>query len=138
MGYLFLIAFAKRLFPFLGPIGAIVLLQLLVHIIFSYLLVSKFDNIKNKIAFIFFYYLNPIVLYFTIYPFYYFWQVIPSFIVLLILNEKENKLFSSFLFLGASCGTQNPHRTWKDRMLSITSKTLSVAGVGVEPTTFWL
>ncbi len=99
MGYLFLIVFAKGIFPFLGPIGAIVLLQLLVHIIISYLLINKLETVQSKLLFAFFYFLNPVVLYFTTYPFYYFWQVIPSFIVIYVLSDKSLKMYPSLLFI---------------------------------------
>jgi hypothetical protein len=99
MGYLYLVLFAKIVFPFLGPIGAIVLLQLLVHILISYLLINKLETIQSKLLFTLFYFLNPLVLYFTIYPFYYFWQVIPSFIIICVLCEKFLKLFPTLLFI---------------------------------------
>jgi hypothetical protein len=98
MGYLYLVLFAKSIFRFLGPIGAIVLLQLLVHIITSYLIVVGIKKDENKLLFIIFYFLNPLVLYFTIYPFYYFWQVVPSFIVLYILNQQKLSA-TSIIFL---------------------------------------
>jgi hypothetical protein len=99
MGYLYLVLFAKIVFPFLGPIGAIVLLQLLVHILISYLLINKLEKIQSKVLFTLFYFLNPLVLYFTIYPFYYFWQVIPSFIIIYVLYEKSLKLLPILLFI---------------------------------------
>jgi hypothetical protein len=81
-GYLYLVWLAVKIFPFLGPVGAIVLLQVLTHIGVCVFLASKMETRLEKTMFLLLYAANPLVLYFVFYPFYYFWQMISSFVLL--------------------------------------------------------
>lgn len=90
-GYLYLVAFASLLFPFLGPIGAITLLQLFAHLILSFVVYGGLTKGRERNIFLMFYFANPVVIYFVIFPFYYFWQVIPSAVFLFFyLDQKKN------------------------------------------------
>ncbi len=81
-GYLYLVWLAVNLFPFLGPVGAIVLLQVLTHLLVCVYIAYKMESRLGKLLFLLLYAANPLVLYFVFYPFYYFWQMISSFVLL--------------------------------------------------------
>jgi hypothetical protein len=97
-GYLYGIIFSQLLFPFLGPVGSIVLLQILVHLIICYVLYQQLSPSMPRAFFLFGYAVNPLVLFFVVYPFYYFWQVLPSFVFLIYyFRLKENRPFTLFV-----------------------------------------
>lgn len=106
-GFLQVTIIAKLLLPFLPPIVALVVLQLVIHCIICISVLRKFPNIYLKLAFITLYALNPVVLKFVCFSFYYFWQVIPSFFLVLYLLDKKcwgAYLLPVALVLGFSLG----------------------------------
>lgn len=74
-GYV-LVAFASQnIFPFLGDLRGVIYFQLIVHIIISLFLINFIlSSPLKKLFFILFYAANPLVIYFTTFPFYYFWM----------------------------------------------------------------
>ncbi len=101
IGYAYLINLAATILPFLGSQKAILILQCIFHLLISVLFLSlKELNKKQKWLFFFLYAINPIVLRFVPFNFYYFWQVIPSVIfAYLMVSEKPNRIIITFLFL---------------------------------------
>jgi hypothetical protein len=104
-GLVYLIAASQFLFPFYGEIGSLKLLQLSIHLLFSFLIFLSFKNPKKQWAFFFLYVINPFIIYLTLFPFYYFWQVINAFIAILLLkNTRLQKpiiiLFAALVFAG--------------------------------------
>jgi hypothetical protein len=95
-----LIAFTSRhLFPFLGDLQGTVFLQLIIHTLVSlffilFVLKSRF----NKACFFFLYAVNPIVIHFVTFPFYYYWMFLPAF-SLSVLLIKKNWAFRWFLIM---------------------------------------
>jgi len=89
--YLYVVKLAHFLFPFLGQVGAVVALQLLIHVGIVAVIGSKLPRTSSRLLFIFLYAVNPLILYFTLMPFYYFWSVLGSAGALLILvNPKTD------------------------------------------------
>jgi hypothetical protein len=81
-GYLLVVWLATKLFFWLGDVQAVIVLQVIVHIIISVILLKQFLTSSLQCwLFFLFYAVNPIVLHFVTFPFYYFWTVIPSFIL---------------------------------------------------------
>lgn len=92
-GLLYVIIFAEHIFPFLGPIGALVLLQIIIHLICCFIIYFKLKRPVEKTLFLLLYFINPIVVYFVIFPMYYFWTIIPSVIFLYYyINSKTTNL----------------------------------------------
>jgi hypothetical protein len=93
VGYSYLIKGARMLFPFAGHQLAIILLQCLIHLLLSLSVVSENRlALRVRIMFVVLYALNPIVLRFVTFNFYYFWQVIPSFWLLFLILKINNKV----------------------------------------------
>lgn len=104
IGFAYIIKLSTTLFPFLGDAYALILLQILTHILLCWLLIKTVNNKQFSLIFIVLYVLNPIILYPTILNFYYFWQCIPGFIILyLLLADKINYtliiILTAFLIL---------------------------------------
>lgn len=90
-GYLYLVILSQMLFPFLGPVGSIVLLQILTHGVIVVIVYRLLPSSFAKQLFLIGYGANPVILYFVVYPFYYFWQVIPSFVFLVYYFSRRSK-----------------------------------------------
>jgi hypothetical protein len=104
-GLVYLISASQFLFPLYGEIGSLKLFQLCIHLLFSYLILISLRNPKKQIAFFFLYIINPFIIYLTLFPFYYFWQVINAFVAILLLkNTRLHKpailLLTALLFAG--------------------------------------
>lgn len=96
-GLVLLIILAKGIFFWQSDLHALQSLQYMVHITISLLFLYLLKKKHEKVLFFVLYAMNPIVLYFANYPYYYFWQVIPSAIFAYwYLNDKK---FGSFLAL---------------------------------------
>jgi len=89
-GYLYLINLAKFLFPFTGDIGSVKILQLTIHVLISFAVLLLLKNLKLQVLFLLLYVFNPLIIYYALYPFYYFWTIIPSavFVILYLYNKK--------------------------------------------------
>lgn len=106
-GLVYVILIAKKIFFFQGDIGALKSFQLLVHTIFCFLILINLRSRTKELIFMALYFFNPAIIYLTIFPFYYFWQVIGSFIVVsILLNPKYQTtliLFLSAFLLAGIC-----------------------------------
>jgi len=91
--YLYLVKLAHTIFPFLGQAGGIVLLQLVVHAAIVAVVISIIHGAAYKLLFVFLYAINPLILYITVMPFYYFWSVLGSAGALLIFISPRSSIF---------------------------------------------
>ncbi|MFN8165168.1 MAG: hypothetical protein U0X76_03090 [Bacteroidia bacterium] len=97
-GLVWCIKVARMLFGFAGDILALKLLQLLIHILASFFILKKLNTGKKRLLFLFLYVLNPFIIYLTIFPFYYFWQVIPSFLIIILMQNDRMQKVSVIIF----------------------------------------
>lgn len=97
-GFLFILLFAKTIFFFLGDLAAVQYLQYLVHCFVVFGTMNLLDTKYKKVLFFIFYGINPVVLYFVNYPFYYFWQVVASSLFIYWYFNQEKVKNSIFLF----------------------------------------
>ena len=102
-GLLYIIIAATYLFPFLGPIGALVLLQIIIHLLICFLIFSQLKKPVEKILFLLLYFINPIIVYFVIFPMYYFWTIIPSAVFLYYYINPERKNLLNYIFTAIVC-----------------------------------
>jgi len=100
IGYAYLIKGASMLFPFVGHQMAIILLQCLVFLLVNILFLKLFKlNNRQKWLFFILFSVNPLVLSFVPFNFYYFWQIIPSVIFGYLLLSKKPKLIILFALI---------------------------------------
>ena len=101
IGYVYVIAAAHGLFPFLGQQAATLLLQAIIHLLIAGLLLYDPRYTRRwKISFFLFYCLNPLVLRYVVFNHYYFWQVVPSFLILYLLPNQRAGKWGVMLGLG--------------------------------------
>jgi hypothetical protein len=109
IGFVHVIAFAKLLFPFISSIAALVVLQVIMHCLICLAVMRNVRENHLKFVFIVFYALNPVVLKYVCFSFYYFWQVIPSFFLVLYFLQKKPwgvYLLPVAFILGVSLGVR--------------------------------
>lgn len=100
IGYVFVIWAAKTIFPFLTHINATVVLQCLIHGAITLAVAFSFERPFYRVLFLLAYGANPLVIHFVTLPSYYFWQVLPSLLFLLLLrNSDRGKLFFLLVFV---------------------------------------
>lgn len=80
IGYGYICALARRLWPFGGDAQAVILFQTVVHIGLCMWLLWLLPAGWRRLVFLLGYACNPVVVKYVTYDFYYFWQVIPSFL----------------------------------------------------------
>ena len=102
-GLVVMIVFAKKIFFWQGDLQSLQSFQYFMHIAISLFILSLLKEKYQKILFFIFYAVNPIVLYFVNYPFYYFWQVVPSvlFIYWYFNQSKVKNIIFVFSFIFA-------------------------------------
>lgn len=93
-GYLLIVLLSKKLFPFLGDLQGVVWFQLIFHTITSLFIVSLvFERLVLRYGVILLYAANPLVIYFTTFPFYYFWLCVPSIIFSVVMIKPNWNLW---------------------------------------------
>jgi hypothetical protein len=89
LGYAYFIYAAKKTFFWLPDVRALEAFQILLHTLLSLLVIALLDGWRRRLLFLMLYSLNPVVLYYVSFPFYYFLQAIPSFGLLFLLLTRD-------------------------------------------------
>jgi hypothetical protein len=91
-GLLYLIIIAKKFFPNASDYNALIYFQQFIHLLVTLSIIALIKDKYCKIAFFVLYGVNPLILYFVNFPFYYFWQSVPAAFLLVnyILKKKLN------------------------------------------------
>lgn len=97
-GYVLVALISQKLFPFVGDLQGIIWLQMATHFFISlfFVLFVLYKPIQ-RLFFIFFYAANPLIIYFTTFPFYYFWMFIPSFIFAIFILKPNWRIWCLLL-----------------------------------------
>jgi len=89
LGYAYFIYAAKRIFPWLPDVPALEALHILLHTLLSVLVIALLQGWRRKLLFLFLYALNPVVIYYVTFPYYYFLQAIPSFGLIFLMLTRD-------------------------------------------------
>jgi hypothetical protein len=94
IGYLYVVKIIHFIAPNIPLIKAVKITQVLLGLLIIFTVMFLLSCNYDRILFLLFYGLNPVVLIFTKMPIYYFWQVIPVFIfILFLLKNGKIRLF---------------------------------------------
>jgi hypothetical protein len=102
IGYTYLVQAAHFIFPFLGQQAAIKVFQCLIHfLLVGLILFSPQIDARVKLGVFLLFGLNPLVLKFVVFNFYYFWQCIPAFLLgsIMVGQHKQGFLLLPILLL---------------------------------------
>ena len=91
IGYGYICALARTIFPNIADGTAVIWLQLLVHLALCCWIVSRLTARWQGWFFWLLYACNPVIIQFATYDFYYFWQVIPSLLMVTCLLGWRGK-----------------------------------------------
>jgi hypothetical protein len=99
-GYVLVALTSQTLFPFLGDLQGTILLQLLVHIAAALLMMLwVLKTPLQRYGFLFLYVANPLIIYITTFPFYYFWMCFPSLAFAVLILKPEWRRWIVFVAL---------------------------------------
>ncbi|MCP5519060.1 MAG: hypothetical protein H7A45_17590 [Verrucomicrobiales bacterium] len=79
VGFVYVCLVARTIFPFLGDLRAIQVLNWMVHLACCAGILLLLDRSHHRWLFIVLYAANPVIVYLATFPYYYFWQILPSF-----------------------------------------------------------
>lgn len=100
VGFLYIVYFAKKIFFWQGDLEAVKSLQQLLHLTISILILYLLKSNRDRVLFFGLYVINPLVLWYVNFPFYYFWQsIITSILALYTLSNIRVK---NYIFLIAT------------------------------------
>jgi hypothetical protein len=77
-GFVLIVWMARNIFFWLSDAHAMRAFQLIVHLALSVMLISLFQHRHTQILVWLAYTVNPVIIYLTTFPHYYFWQALPS------------------------------------------------------------
>ena len=98
-GYLYVSLVARTLFFWMGDLKAVESLQVLVHILITLFVISLLPNRLSRVLFLLLYGVNPIILRYVTFPYYYYWQTIPTALVLPYLLDRNFRFGVSALLV---------------------------------------
>ncbi|HNS11473.1 MAG TPA: hypothetical protein PKM97_02575 [Bacteroidia bacterium] len=98
-GYLYVVWIAGNIFRWTGSIGAVKLFQLLIHSVISLIILLLLKTRREQLIFFCLYVINPLIIYYALYPFYYFWEIIPSAILVYWFLSQRKISFLVLLML---------------------------------------
>jgi hypothetical protein len=99
-GYVLIALVSMTLFPMMGDLNGVILLQIIIHTGVSLFLILKlFETRLLQWGFLILYAANPLILHFVTFPIYFFWSCIPGlmFIVLWLKPDWRKILIPLFL-----------------------------------------
>ena len=104
-GYTYIVWLAKTIMPFFSTINAVICFQVLVHAFSSILILYWLRGswIYQSVFFLM-YAVNPLILHFVTFPFYYFWQFVPSFLIIASLINDIKIRVMLFALVPVSLG----------------------------------
>jgi hypothetical protein len=106
VGFLYVVMTARTLFPWLGDLQAIVLLQCLAHLASCWLIIQYLPTGLQRSLFVVFYAANPKVIYYVTFPFYYFWQaLVPVSLIYCLLRGWKVPAWQALLMVLAACSS---------------------------------
>ncbi|MDD0808785.1 hypothetical protein PSQ20_00405 [Curvibacter sp. RS43] len=77
-GYVYIVWLAQTLLFWLPPIKAVLWLQVGFHVLSVLWVLSRLTSRRQQLVFLLAYGLNPVVLHFVTFAYYYYWQVLPA------------------------------------------------------------
>ena len=93
---------------------AIILLQLLVHLVLVYEHITSFKDQENRLLFFHgFYMVNPVILKYVTFDFYYFWQSVPGLLLLLMVLDSKKRIGVPYTICACfPCSAIRPNDYW--------------------------
>ena len=91
MGYAYLIKISNWLFRHVGHQRSVIFLQIVIFLLINILFFAIIEDRFKSFLFFLLFSINPIVLKFVVFNFYYFWQSLPSAVLLFLNIYKKNK-----------------------------------------------
>jgi len=96
-GYLYVAIVARTLFFWRGDLAALESLQIAVHVLLTLWVCWRLPRRRQKVLFYVLFGLNPLIVRFATLPIYYYWQAIPSCLLVVYLLDRRHR-FGAWVF----------------------------------------
>jgi hypothetical protein len=88
-GWMWVLWFTRKAFPFLGDLQGAVLLVILLHLTLSMLILNSLKAGWHRYLFTLLFICNPLTLHLITFPYYYYWQAFPSLLAIILWQYRE-------------------------------------------------
>jgi putative flippase GtrA len=88
-GWMWVLWFTRKAFPFLGDLQGAVVLVILLHLGLSMLILNTLKAGWQRYLFTFLFICNPLTLHLVTFPYYYSWQAFPSLLAIILWQYRE-------------------------------------------------
>jgi putative flippase GtrA len=88
-GWMWVLWFTRKIFPFLSDLQGVVLLAVILHLVFSALILNRLNPGWQRYLFTFIFVCNPITLHLVTFPYYYYWQAFPSLLAIILWQYRD-------------------------------------------------
>jgi putative flippase GtrA len=88
-GWMWVLWSTRKIFPFLSDLQGVVLLAIILHLGFSALILNRLKQGRQRYLFTFIYICNPLIIFYLTLPYYYYWQVFPSLLTIIIWQYRD-------------------------------------------------
>ena len=88
-GWMWVLWSTRKIFPFLSDLQGVVLLAVILHLVFSALILNRLNPGWQRYLFTFIFICNPITLHLVTFPYYYYWQAFPSLLAIIIWQYRD-------------------------------------------------
>ena len=88
-GWMWVLWFTRKIFPFLGDLQGVVLLTVILHLAFSALILNRLNPGWQRYLFTLIFICNPITLHLVTFPYYYYWQAFPSLLAIILWQYRD-------------------------------------------------
>ncbi len=103
IGYLYVVWVAQTLLFWLPPIKATVWFQILFHVFTCLWIIKNLGSKRDKFIFIIIYAINPLILRYATFAFYYYWQVLPALVWFWMSQQNKIKGISTLDYCVIFC-----------------------------------
>jgi hypothetical protein len=88
-GWMWVIWFTRKIFPFLSDLQGAVFLAVILHLVFSCLILNQLSPGWSRYLFTLIFICNPLTLHLITFPYYYYWQAIPSLLAITVWLYRD-------------------------------------------------
>jgi putative flippase GtrA len=88
-GWMWVIWFTRKFFPFLSDLHGAVLLAIILHLGLSSTILNYLNAGISRYVFTVIFICNPLIIFYLTLPYYYFWQVFPSLLLVIVWLYRE-------------------------------------------------
>ena len=88
-GWMWVLWSTRKIFPYLSDLQGVVLLAIIIHLVFSALILNRLQPGWQRYLFTFIFICNPLTLHLVTFSYYYYWQAFPSLLAIILWQYRD-------------------------------------------------